>query len=96
MDIFFWVTPVPLKLTQCSSMCSEPFVKEKIKKEVVTSEDLEKLMNLANGKDGGPEWQIFLDKSFHDLKYQAWRREPEVNNLCGAHSSELSNSDFLL
>jgi hypothetical protein len=56
---------------------SEPDAKERIKNEVVTSEDLDKLMTLANGKDGGPEWQIFLDKSIHDLKYQAWRREPE-------------------
>lgn len=76
-------------------MCSEPDAKERTKKEVVTNEDLDKLMTLANGKDGGPEWQIFLDKSIHDLKYQAWRREPEVNNLSGGLCSGLSNSDFL-
>lgn len=61
-------------------MCSEP-VKEEIKQDVVSTDDLLKLMNLMDGKDGGPEWQMFLDKSISDLKYQAWRRDPEVSEL---------------
>ncbi|XP_024385445.1 uncharacterized protein [Physcomitrium patens] len=77
-----WMWPTPDVLIVPADFSSgvvgpcEP-VKEEIKQDVVSTDDLLKLMNLMDGKDGGPEWQMFLDKSISDLKYQAWRRDPE-------------------
>lgn len=59
-------------------MCSALVVKEEIKKEVVTTEDLVQFMKLLDCKDGGPTWQNMMDKSIPGMTYQAWRREVEV------------------
>jgi len=65
-------------------MCSALVVKEEIKKEVVTNEDLVRFMKLLDCKDGGPAWQNMMDKSIPGMTYQAWRREVEVTTafLC--------------
>lgn len=61
--------------------CSVVVVKEEIKKEMVTKDDLADFMKLVDGKDGGPAWQSMMDKSIPGMIYQAWRREPEVSLL---------------
>ena len=58
-------------------MCSELIVKEEVKREVVTTEDLARFMKMLDGTDGGPAWNIMMDKSVTDMTYQAWRRDPE-------------------
>lgn len=62
-------------------MCSELIVKEEIKKEVVTTEDLARFMKMLDGTDGGPTWNIMMDKSMmmdkSNMTYQAWRRDRE-------------------
>jgi hypothetical protein len=56
---------------------SELIVKEEVKKEVVTTEDLARFMKMLDGTDGGPAWSIMMDKAVPDMTYQAWRRDPE-------------------
>lgn len=56
-------------------------VKEEIKKEMVTKDDLVSFLKLLDGKDGGPAWQSMMDKTIPGMTYQAWRREVEVRIL---------------
>lgn len=62
-------------------MCSALVVKEEIKKELVTVEDLARFMKMLDCTDGGPTWQPLMEKSVPGMAYQAWRREPEVSIL---------------
>lgn len=43
----------------------------------VTEEDLETLMSYIDGTDGGPSWQLMMERSTASLQYQAWHRDPE-------------------
>lgn len=47
---------------------------------VVTDEDLKHLCHLVERKDGGPSWKHVFDRTTHDMSYQAWQRDPEVQN----------------
>lgn len=62
-------------------MCSALIVKEEIKKDAVTTEDLVRFMKLLDGTDGGPTWQPMMEKSITGMTYQAWRREVEVGGF---------------
>ncbi|KAL3650597.1 hypothetical protein CASFOL_007000 [Castilleja foliolosa] len=44
---------------------------------LVTSKDLEHLCHLVERKDGGPPWKHMMDRSTHNMSYQAWQRDPE-------------------
>ncbi|CAL9146783.1 unnamed protein product [Musa hybrid cultivar] len=44
----------------------------------VTEEDLQHLFRLVEVTDGGPEWHKMMDKSLPNMRYQAWRRDPET------------------
>ncbi|KAJ8468009.1 hypothetical protein OPV22_030561 [Ensete ventricosum] len=44
----------------------------------MTEDDLEHLCRLVEVTDGGPEWHKMMDKSSPDMRYQAWRRDPET------------------
>jgi hypothetical protein len=77
-DSRFGVVDVAMILTGCGLwICSELVVKEEVKKEVVTTEDLAQFMKMLDGTDGGPTWNIMMDKFVPDMTYQAWRRDPE-------------------
>lgn len=45
---------------------------------LVTEDDLEHLCRLVEVKDGGPSWIHMMDRSTQAMRYQAWRRDPEV------------------
>ncbi|KAK6129375.1 hypothetical protein DH2020_036891 [Rehmannia glutinosa] len=45
---------------------------------LVTYEDLEHLCHLVERKDGGPPWKHMMDRSAHNMSYQAWQRDPET------------------
>lgn len=45
---------------------------------VVTEDDLLHLWKLVEEKDGGPAWIQMMDRSTPTMRYQAWRRDPEV------------------
>ncbi|KAL3651261.1 hypothetical protein CASFOL_004263 [Castilleja foliolosa] len=45
---------------------------------LVTYKDLERLCHLVERKDGGPPWKHMMDRSTHNMSYQAWHRDPEV------------------
>ncbi|CAA2965835.1 stAR-related lipid transfer 7, mitochondrial-like isoform X1 [Olea europaea subsp. europaea] len=52
----------------------------KVRKEenlVVMDEDLVHLCRLVERKDGGPPWKHMMDRSTHNMSYQAWQRDPE-------------------
>lgn len=51
---------------------------EKDKSSLLTDQDLEHLYKLVEEKDGGPAWIQMMDRSTPRMKYQAWRRDPEV------------------
>ncbi|XP_057774133.1 uncharacterized protein LOC130993317 [Salvia miltiorrhiza] len=44
---------------------------------LITNEDLEHLCHLVERKDGGPPWKHMMDRSSHNMSYQAWQREPQ-------------------
>ncbi|CAL9124540.1 unnamed protein product [Musa textilis] len=44
----------------------------------VTEEDLEHLCRLVEVTDGGPVWHKMMDKSLPNMRYLAWRRDPET------------------
>lgn len=44
----------------------------------VTGEDFKHLTRLVDKRDGGLPWRHVMDRSTHDMSYQAWIREPEV------------------
>ncbi|GFP93700.1 star-related lipid transfer protein 7 mitochondrial [Phtheirospermum japonicum] len=44
---------------------------------LVTFKDLEHLCHLVERKDGGPPWKHMMDRSTHNMSYQAWHRDPE-------------------
>lgn len=44
----------------------------------VTGEDFKHLTLLVDKRDGGLPWRHMMDRSTHDMSYQAWIREPEV------------------
>ncbi|XP_072961852.1 uncharacterized protein [Typha angustifolia] len=44
----------------------------------VTGEDLEHLCRLVEVRDGGPAWLKMMEKSLPNMRYQAWRRDPET------------------
>ncbi|KAJ0971161.1 hypothetical protein J5N97_019120 [Dioscorea zingiberensis] len=44
----------------------------------VTSQDLDHLCKLVEERDGGPAWHQMMQKSLHNMSYQAWRRDPET------------------
>jgi len=69
------VVPIPVDTVATPSVV---VVKEEIKKEMVTKDDLANFMKLLDGKDGGPAWQSMMDKTIPGMTYQAWRREVEV------------------
>ncbi|XP_044476782.1 uncharacterized protein LOC123204249 [Mangifera indica] len=45
---------------------------------LVTEDDLEHLCRLVEIKDGGPSWIHMMDRSTQNMRYQAWRRDPET------------------
>lgn len=49
---------------------------------LITNEDLEHLCQLVERKDGGPPWKHMMDRSGHNMSYQAWQRDPEVLWKC--------------
>lgn len=61
---------------RCSSNSPEPG-----KSDAVTSEDVEHLCQLVEGRDGGPVWTQILDRSTPTMLYQAWHRDPKVSSL---------------
>ncbi|KAH8959257.1 hypothetical protein BDL97_06G069900 [Sphagnum fallax] len=58
-----------------SSQCA---VTESHTKIPITDEDLSSFMKQLDEADGGPAWQLLMERSATNLKYQAWRREPET------------------
>ncbi|GJP29140.1 hypothetical protein CLOM_g11327 [Closterium sp. NIES-68] len=44
---------------------------------VLTEDDLEEFCAKVEGKDGGPEWQLMMEKSIKGMQYTGWRRDPE-------------------
>jgi hypothetical protein len=44
----------------------------------VDTGDLMHLRRLVEEKDGGPAWIHMMDKTLPTMRYQAWRRDPEV------------------
>ncbi|KAL8134743.1 uncharacterized protein LOC141713060 [Apium graveolens] len=44
----------------------------------VIGEDFKHLTRLVDKRDGGPPWRHLMDRSTHDMSYQAWIREPEI------------------
>eukprot|EP00249_Psilotum_nudum_P015108 c25170_g1_i1 orf=635-1918(+) len=44
---------------------------------VVTEEDLKAFFLRLKCQDGGPAWQIMLERAIQGMSYQAWRREPQ-------------------
>ncbi|KAL8534676.1 hypothetical protein ACS0TY_010631 [Phlomoides rotata] len=44
---------------------------------IITNKDLEYLCHLVERKDGGPPWKHVMDRSAHNMSYQAWQRDPE-------------------
>ncbi|EFJ21392.1 hypothetical protein SELMODRAFT_228472 [Selaginella moellendorffii] len=42
----------------------------------VSDEDLRKFLLLLEERDGGPAWQMMMDRSTTGMAYQAWRRDP--------------------
>lgn len=57
----------------CSSNSPEPG-----KSIAVTSEDVEHLCRLVEGRDGGRAWTQILDRQTPTMLYQAWHRDPEI------------------
>ncbi|PON53246.1 START domain containing protein [Parasponia andersonii] len=46
--------------------------------DVVTENDLERLLHFLEGRDGEMEWQSLMERSTPSMSYQAWRHEPET------------------
>ncbi|XP_068661163.1 uncharacterized protein [Aristolochia californica] len=44
----------------------------------LTEMDLRSLISYIEERDGGPQWQLIMEKSTDTLTYQAWYRDPEV------------------
>ncbi|KAJ8768871.1 hypothetical protein K2173_023866 [Erythroxylum novogranatense] len=61
--------------------CSTSQLKEECSEvaHLVTEEDLKHLYQLVEVKDGGPTWMRMMDCSNPSIVYQAWRREPKLN-----------------
>ncbi|RWW50438.1 hypothetical protein BHE74_00043308 [Ensete ventricosum] len=53
-------------------------IRRRSEKLAMTEDDLEHLCRLVEVTDGGPEWHKMMDKSSPDMRYQAWRRDPET------------------
>ncbi|CAL9203849.1 unnamed protein product [Musa hybrid cultivar] len=51
---------------------------DRSEKLAVTEEDLEHLCRLVEVTDGGPVWHKMMDKSLPNMRYLAWRRDPET------------------
>ncbi|XP_072957805.1 uncharacterized protein [Typha angustifolia] len=49
--------------------------------DVVTGKDLEHLLYLLDGKVGDGAWQHQMERTTHNMLYQAWRHEPEVGPI---------------
>uniref|UniRef100_A0A6M2F3X6 START domain-containing protein n=1 Tax=Populus davidiana TaxID=266767 RepID=A0A6M2F3X6_9ROSI len=47
------------------------------REDIVTEKDLEHLLHLLEGKDGQKEWQCMMERSTSNMRYQAWRHEPQ-------------------
>ncbi|KAL6581595.1 hypothetical protein OROMI_007518 [Orobanche minor] len=56
------------------AVCS-PYDLGKEDSSIITYEDLEHLCNLVEKKDGGPPWKHMMDRSTHNMSYQAWQRD---------------------
>jgi len=52
------------------------------REDIVTEKDLEHLLHLLEGKDGQKEWQCMMERSTSNMRYQAWRHEPQVDSNC--------------
>jgi hypothetical protein len=50
------------------------------REDIVTEKDLEHLLHLLEGKDGQKEWQCMMERSTSNMRYQAWRHEPQVDS----------------
>ncbi|KAL3846070.1 hypothetical protein ACJIZ3_003473 [Penstemon smallii] len=59
------------------SVCSSSEIREEDTM-LVTDEDLKHLCQLVERKDGGPPWKHVMDRSVHNMSYQAWQRDPET------------------
>jgi hypothetical protein len=46
----------------------------------VGKDDLVNLWRLVEGNDGGPAWIKMMEKALPNMTYQAWRRDPPVND----------------
>ncbi|KAI3867229.1 hypothetical protein MKW98_001663 [Papaver atlanticum] len=67
------VSPINSSDEYCSSDSPEPG-----KSIAVTSEDVEHLCQLVEGRDGGRPWTQILDRHTPTMLYQAWHRDPEI------------------
>ncbi|KAH8500255.1 hypothetical protein H0E87_015483 [Populus deltoides] len=47
------------------------------REDIVTENDLEHLLHLLEGKDRQMEWQCMMERSTSNMRYQAWRHEPQ-------------------
>jgi len=52
------------------------------REDIVTENDLEHLLHLLEGKDRQMEWQCMMERSTSNMRYQAWRHEPQVDSNC--------------
>ncbi|CAI7919990.1 unnamed protein product [Closterium sp. NIES-54] len=56
---------------------AEHSVSEEDMELVLTEDDLEEFCAKVEGKDGGPEWQLMMEKTAKGMQYTGWRRDPE-------------------
>ncbi|KAJ8764587.1 hypothetical protein K2173_006459 [Erythroxylum novogranatense] len=66
--------PAPVDDCVDSSSSSD----EAHRKDIVTENDLQHLLHLFEGKDGQMEWQSLMERSTPNMRYQAWRHEPQT------------------
>ncbi|XP_020092487.1 uncharacterized protein LOC109712996 [Ananas comosus] len=71
--------PPPLPLVEMSDGSSS--VTFEGEHDVVTEKDLEHLLYLLDGKIGDAAWQNLMERTTHNMIYQAWRHEPEVSPI---------------
>ena len=55
---------------------------------IVNTADLRDLCMRLDERDGGPPWELLMEKRCPGMKYTVWRRDPEVNNVIGVQGSE--------
>ncbi|CAI9772038.1 unnamed protein product [Fraxinus pennsylvanica] len=66
-----------VELLEADNLVSSSSEVRKEENLVVMNEDLVHLCRLVERKDGGPPWKHMMDRSTHNMSYQAWQRDPE-------------------